>query len=238
MSQKEIFSTSSRFVDEIAQAVCATGELDEQHVLLLRKQLAHGERDAQLYRYLRPHFAELFPSNVDDDDLWDAALLHDIAKAHPAVTGGDVTIWDRPDLSHSDRKKIRRHPHVSFTMIAKAAYQKQLLVPDVVYSIALMHHERINGGGYPFGYTENQIPGYVQLFAIVDMLVGMREGPEERRYRTEPMSPHEIVSYFRETAETGNFSPDMVHQVFSTMSSNGHHVSQNLEYVGDWSAYA
>lgn len=55
---------------------------------------------------------------------------------------------------------IRKHCIIGAEMIADM-FDKE------VQQIVLMHHEKLDGSGYPFGTTE--IPSYVQLVTVADI---------------------------------------------------------------------
>ena len=93
-------------------------------------------------------------------DLILAGLLHDIGKA--AVP---LTILDKPGrLSPREFAVIKRHSWEGFQLIR---YSTQISY-NVKLSI-LQHHERLDGSGYPFGLTDNEIDNGAKIIAIADI---------------------------------------------------------------------
>ena len=70
------------------------------------------------------------------------AALHDLGKTYI-----DLTILDKPGaLDPEERREIERHPRLGFELV------KRLPLPSILPAhIALQHHERQDGTGYPNG---------------------------------------------------------------------------------------
>jgi putative nucleotidyltransferase with HDIG domain len=92
-------------------------------------------------------------------DITLGALLHDLGKMRvPKV------ILYKPDkLSPEEMEIIKRHPDLGYKMVV------QMDVPKIVAEVALHHHERANGQGYPRQLLLNQVSVYDQIMAIVDV---------------------------------------------------------------------
>lgn len=88
------------------------------------------------------------------------ALLHDIGKIRVPNQ-----ILNKPGkLSESEWIEMKRH----------VVYGQEVLlnsrgVSDVTLSICGMHHERLDGSGYPMGLPDRDINNYGRLAAIVDV---------------------------------------------------------------------
>ncbi len=94
-----------------------------------------------------------------------AAPMHDIGKlAVPAEI-----LRRRGPLSAPDWERIRRHPEYGAAIIG--AQDDALL--QLARSIALTHHERWDGSGYPKGLKGDAIPWPGRLIAVVDAFEAM-----------------------------------------------------------------
>ena len=69
---------------------------------------------------------------------------------------------------------------------------------DDIRDIAALHHEKLNGTGYPFGLRDNQISKEVRIVAVADILSALIG---KRSYKDE-------------------FSKDQVISILSNMVSN------------------
>ena len=65
-------------------------------------------------------------------------------------------------------------------------------IPECIMNAALMHHERCDGSGYPFGIRNSKIDMYAKMVAIADVYDAMTSA---RVYRG-PMCPFKVVELF------------------------------------------
>lgn len=84
------------------------------------------------------------------------ALVHDVGKAAIAKN----VLEKKGKLTDTEMISIRKHCIIGAEMIADM-FDKE------VQQIVLMHHEKLDGSGYPLGTTE--IPSYVQLVTVADI---------------------------------------------------------------------
>ncbi len=96
--------------------------------------------------------------------------LHDVGKI--AVP---VEILTRPGrLSKTEFDLIRTHPIVGADILAKAH------LPWPIVDVALQHHERMDGSGYPFGLKGDDIIMPARIVAVADVVEAMTQ---RRPYR-------------------------------------------------------
>jgi putative nucleotidyltransferase with HDIG domain len=89
-----------------------------------------------------------------------AGLLHDIGKM--AVPD---QILDKPgSLTDEEFRVIKMHPVVGHRILSKSGG-----VPDTALDVALHHHEKIDGSGYPHGLADAQISLHARMGAICDV---------------------------------------------------------------------
>jgi diguanylate cyclase len=102
---------------------------------------------------------------LGDDDLDRLALagvLHDVGKIHL-----DPGILGKPGpLDEEERELMRRHPELGFAMT------RNRMDPKVAEAI-LYHHERFDGGGYPFGLAGDAIPVLSRIVLVADAFDAM-----------------------------------------------------------------
>lgn len=87
-----------------------------------------------------------------------ASRLHDLGKIY--VPSEFLT---RPGkLTEEEFNVIKMHPVIGFDIL------KDIEFPWPVAAIVLQHHERINGSGYPYGLTGDEIMKEAQILAVSD----------------------------------------------------------------------
>jgi HD-GYP domain-containing protein (c-di-GMP phosphodiesterase class II) len=88
------------------------------------------------------------------------ALLHDAGKMkvppHILNKPGKVT--------EEEYGAIKKHPLYTLEVLEKAGE-----IPDASMQMAVQHHERYNGKGYPYGLAGDQIIPFGQIAAIIDV---------------------------------------------------------------------
>ncbi|WP_326525166.1 HD-GYP domain-containing protein [Sphingomonas sp.] len=110
-----------------------------------------------------------------------AGLLHDIGKM--AMPGG---VLDKPDpLDDDERRIMRSHPSQGHELLRRSAD-----VNAIALDVCLHHHERIDGRGYPFGLTGDQLSIYARMGAICDVYDAVTSVRPYKR----PWSPNEALA--------------------------------------------
>lgn len=125
-----------------------------------------------------------------------AAYLHDLGKL--AVP---TEILEKPaKLNEAEWHVMRSHVY----------YTYQILEPieafHIITSWSALHHERLNGKGYPFAYTMDRIPMGARILAVVDVFVGITE---DRPYRS-GMGSEEARGVLSSMADRGELDSEVV----------------------------
>lgn len=109
-------------------------------------------------------------------------LFHDVGKLQiPAE------IMKKPGkLTPAEYQIIKTHPLESYKLLSR--YE----LPDEVKNAALMHHERCDGSGYPYGFTFDKINRFARLVAVADVYEAMTSS---RTYR-DALCPFNVITYF------------------------------------------
>lgn len=123
-----------------------------------------------------PDFAEIVDGDFVDM-IFMASPLHDIGK----VGIPDTVLHAPRRLSSEEIAVMQRHPLIGAATIRQAMAK----IPGVSFlamghDIALGHHERIDGGGYPRGIAGDAIPLSARIMAVADVYDAFRS---DRVYR-------------------------------------------------------
>jgi two-component system, response regulator RpfG len=134
-----------------------------------------------------------------------AAPLHDIGK----IGVPDAILLKHGRLTEEEYAVMRKHPHIGFEILRDSQSRFVQLGAEV----ALRHHERWDGSGYPDGLAGEEIPIHARIVALADVYDALIS---ERPYK--PAWAHDVaVAYVRE--KSGSlFDPACVEALFRDMS--------------------
>jgi CHASE2 domain-containing sensor protein len=98
---------------------------------------------------------------TEAETLRNASLLHDVGK----IGVPDAVLLQPGDLSADDRELMRRHTAVGGSILADSTSPVMRMAEE----IALTHHERWDGSGYPEGLVGEAIPLPGRICAVCDV---------------------------------------------------------------------
>jgi putative nucleotidyltransferase with HDIG domain len=116
-----------------------------------------------------------------------ASMLHDIGKLSIPIN----ILEKKGGLTKEEFESIKGHVIVAYNILSNMGI-------DDIRDIAALHHEKLNGTGYPFGLRDDQISKEVRIVAVADVLSALIG---KRSYKDE-------------------FSKDQVISILSNMASN------------------
>lgn len=126
------------------------------------------------------HFSEA-------DQMMAAAcgLFHDVGKL--MLPSG---LLRKPGkLTPDEFEIVKTHTTEGFHLLGRCGN-----IPDPVKNAALMHHEKCDGSGYPYGLTGDEIDKFSKIVTIADIFDAMTS---ERVYRA-AMCPFSVIKHFED----------------------------------------
>ena len=128
-----------------------------------------------------------------------AGFVHDLGRL-----GVSNAVWDkRGDLTPAELERVRLHPYLTERMLASSA----ALAP--LGAVAVQHHERLDGSGYPRGTSGESLTPTGRILAAADTY---RAKLEPRPHRRE-LPPEEAASYLRAEVKAARLDGDAVDAV-------------------------
>jgi len=153
----------------------------------------HVGRMAEIAAFLGAHMG-LDPDHIEL--LRAAAPMHDVGKI-----GVPAEILRKPGpLAAGEREEMERHTVVGHKIFAH--FESEL--SRIAAAIALTHHERYDGSGYPRGLTGEEIPLEGRIAAVADVFDALLT---DRSYRP-ALSVDEAIAVMREGRGT-HFDPEI-----------------------------
>lgn len=100
-------------------------------------------------------------------------------------------LWKPDKLSDQEYALVKTHPAIGYEMV------RYVHLNDHIKNAIFMHHERMNGLGYPNGLSGQQIDEFARLIAIVDAYIAMAS---PRSYRS-ALTPMQILGNFERSLD-------------------------------------
>jgi two-component system response regulator RpfG len=164
------------------------GEFRDEHT---------GNHIIRMARYSRLVAESLGMSADEADTIELAAPLHDIGK----IGLPDRILLKSGALTRQEMEEMRKHPTIGYEIL-KDSPSKYLRMGAL---IALGHHEKFDGSGYPFGLVGDHIPLPARIVAVADVYDALTS---HRPYKAAWLSD-EAIRYLTAHAST-HFDPELV----------------------------
>ena len=138
-----------------------------------------------------------------------AGLVHDLGRL-----GVSNAIWDKSGiLSHAETERVRLHPYLTARMLAYSPGLAPLA------AIAVQHHERLDGSGYPSGLSGGSVSPEGRVLAAADFY---HSRTEPRPHRP-ACSATEAAAKLRAEATAGRMDGEAVAAV---LTAAGHRATR------------
>nr|WP_241697626.1 HD domain-containing phosphohydrolase [Mariprofundus sp. NF] len=140
----------------------------------------------------------------DLDDIRLAAPMHDIGK----VGIPDYVLLKPGRLDTEERRIMERHAFIGGEMLKSS----EIRMIEMAHQIAIGHHEKWNGQGYPNQLAGEAIPISARIVAIVDVYDALSS---ERIYK--PAWPEEKVLELLQNERGAHFDPELIDLFFELL---------------------
>jgi putative two-component system response regulator len=180
--EHEVQERTAQLDDARAEVIRRLGRAMEFH-----ESAAAGNKVARVSQYARliAQASGMKPELVDL--LQKAAPLYDIGKI-----GVPSEVLRNPGkLSAPELERVRRHPQLGAEIIG----EHKDAVLALARLLALTHHERWDGSGYPKGLKGSEIPWPGRVMGIVDTFEAMTA---TQFYRRQPFTPEDAAKTIRD----------------------------------------
>ncbi len=167
----------------------------------------HARRTANYLKILLDHLRTKpqYQNYLDDEmvtNMLRAAPLHDVGK----IGINDDILTNTGILNDAEFEYMKKHTTLGALAFEKASEE----IPGnkflgVAKDMALSHHERWNGAGYPYGLKGEDIPFSARLMAIADVYDALTT---KRSYK-EPMSHEDALKLMTDLRGT-HFQPELI----------------------------
>lgn len=113
-----------------------------------------------------------------------SAYLHDYGK----VGVKDRILLKPGRLNQEQRRKVEKHAEYTRRILNRIDFEKELCA---IAEVAYLHHERLDGSGYPHGLRGEEIPIGARIIAVADVYDALTS----RRHYRDPLPDDEAYDY-------------------------------------------
>ena len=186
--KKQIFdwNTCKNIADFFASIVDYKSPFTSKH------SIGVAEKAAQYARYIGYDV-------LDIEKMYLAGALHDIGKM---MVGNEIL--EKPDkLTDEEFDKMKNHAGYTYLILSQVDDFEE------IRDWAALHHEKLNGKGYPFGKTADELNEQERIMAFVDIYQALTE---ERPYK-KGMSHEKACDILDDMAKKGFVDADVSHKM-------------------------
>jgi putative two-component system response regulator len=207
--QKKLADRAVHLADEVRKATAALAERERESILQLLCVAEFRDKDTASHIIRIGQLAAVLARVVGEpaervEMISLAAPMHDIGKVSTPYT----ILLKRGKLTPEEWVIMRAHTTAGYEILGKS--KSELLRAGA--DIALTHHEKFDGSGYPRGIKGREIPLWGRITALVDVFDALTS---ERPYKKAWPTSEALE---RIKADSGShFDPDLVEAFLSAL---------------------
>lgn len=134
-------------------------------------------------------FAEwLHMDNDEKETLILSCFFYDIGKLRLPYQ----ILWKSGRLTDDEYELVKKHPVIGYSILSNCKSINQH-----IKNATIMHHERMNGTGYPYHMSGDKIDIYARYLSIIDTYIAMTS---PRTYR-DAYTPLQIIEHFEDNMD-------------------------------------
>ncbi|AEE14659.1 metal dependent phosphohydrolase [Thermodesulfobium narugense DSM 14796] len=134
---------------------------------------------------------------MDCQKIETAGFLHDIGKIFIPYN-----ILEKPDkLTENEWLIMKSHVYYTYSFLNTLGLDKEIV------DIASFHHENLDGSGYPFGLTSNDLTIFQRIMAVADIYAALRQ---QRPYRKDRLGHNDAIEILEKMAKAGKIDINVV----------------------------
>jgi putative two-component system response regulator len=165
-NQKALADRATWLSEKVAEATAAILDREQETIMRLSKAAEFrdpetGDHIQRMANYSRLIAAQLGLSHEDQELILRAAPMHDVGK----IAIPDHILLKPGRLDEEELIIMRTHAEKGYEILQGS--QSSML--DTAALIALTHHEKWNGSGYPRGLAGEDIPLFGRIVAVADV---------------------------------------------------------------------
>ncbi len=201
-SQRKLQDHAAWLADEVRHATADVLARERETIIRLSKAADYRDPETGAHILRMSHTAKLIGASLglsesDQQLLLDAAPMHDVGK----VGIPDQILLKPGKLDPAEFDIMKQHARLGYEILRGS----NSTILQVAAEIALGHHEKYDGSGYPSGRKGDDIPLFARICAVADVFDALTS---ERPYK-KAWDDERAVAYLREQSGS-HFDPRCV----------------------------
>lgn len=201
-SQQELKARDEYLELEIDRAVLEMGRRERETLQVIGRIAEMRDSESGNHTSRVGHYARLIARGLGMDDkdcelVFYSSQLHDVGK----IGVSDNILLKPGKLTTVEFEIVKNHTTLGYDILKDS----ESLFLKVAAIIAVSHHEKFNGSGYPYQLAENDIPLWGRIVAVADVFDVLTS----RRPYKEPWSLEEAVGMLEE-GKGVHFDPEII----------------------------
>lgn len=199
MARKNVLQT--RVIDALATLIETRDVGTGEHVIRTKKYVGMIAREMQKDDQYKDCLTDEMILEIEN-----AASLHDVGK----IAVSDLILLKPGRLTPEEFEEIKKHSTKGGQIIRNifSTFEDDAAFLKIAEDIAVSHHEKWNGAGYPAGLKGEEIPLPARIMAVADVFDAL---VSVRVYKA-AMTPDEALNLI--VSESGShFDPDIIRVV-------------------------
>jgi putative two-component system response regulator len=192
-SRRHLADRAAWLAEAVEKATAAIRSREQE--LLFRMSRAAEFRDPETGAHIQrmAHYSHLIAASLglpaeDQALILQAAPMHDVGK----IGIPDYILLKPGKLTPEEFEVMKTHSRLGFELLSGS----ESVVLQAAASIAIGHHEKYDGSGYPYGVAGEAIPLFGRIVAVADVFDALTS---ERPYK-KAWTFDQAVSFLREGA--------------------------------------
>lgn len=207
-ARKKLANQADWLAQEVRKATHEIVERERETVIRLSRAAEFRDPETGAHILRMAHFSQIIArelglSEADQYLLLEAAPMHDIGKVGIA----DKILLKPGRLDTDEFEIMKRHAAIGYDLLKGSSSR----VLQIGAEIALGHHEKFDGSGYPSGLSGENIPIFCRIVAVADVFDALTsERPYKKAWEVEA-----AMDYLK-AGSGSHFDPACVAAFFQT----------------------
>lgn len=210
----------NRVIEDLAAVIETRDVGTGEHVIRTKYYVGLIAREMQKYPKYKDVLTDEYITQIEN-----SAPLHDVGK----IAIRDAILLKPGKLTDEEFEEMKKHSAKGGEMInnifSNLDDEKFFMI---AYDIAVSHHEKWNGTGYPYGLAGEEIPLSGRIMAIADVYDALTS----KRVYKDSMPPEKAFDIIVEGRGT-HFDPDIIDIVITIKDKFISYVNEARKRLGD-----